>query len=244
MGVHYYPLVNKIMTKLHLFDSSEEIASLSSTPFPRPFITVAREPGSGGAPIAQQVAKQLSFQFVDEEIVKSIAESTQKREEIIAQVDEKSRDLIGDMVHSLLNKDYVNDIEYLKELVKIILAFATKGHVVILGRGSNFITPFARGLHVNVTAPYEVRVQRAMEYEGHSKRKAKSVIAKVEKEREKFVKQYLGHDLSKRNAYDLTLNTSAYSVNEAAHVVCEAFYHKFPAKTRYKAVFDRMKDKI
>ncbi len=244
MGVHYYPLVNKIMTRLKLFDNDEEIASLTQSPFPDPFITIAREPGSGGAPIAEAVAEQLNFEFIDEQIIESIADSTKKRSEIIEKVDERSRDQIQDMVHSLLNDEYVSDVEYLSELVKVILAFATQGHVVILGRGANFITPFARGLHVNVTAPYDVRVQRAMDYEGHTKERAKEIIAKVENERAKFVKQYMDKEIEKRNAYDLTLNTTYFSVEKAAETIVEAFYRKFPAKKRYRKVFDTVSKKL
>jgi hypothetical protein len=47
---------------------------------------------------------------------------------------------------------------------------------VILGRGANFITPFGKGLHVNITAPYFIRVRRAMDYEGLSEQQAKEVL--------------------------------------------------------------------
>lgn len=244
MGVHYYPLINKIMTRLRLFDRDEDIASLAQSSFPQPFITVAREPGSGGAPIAELVAEKLDYEFVDEQIIESIANSTEKRAGIIKKIDERSRNQIQDMVHSLLNDEYVSDVEYLSELVKVILAFATQGHVVILGRGANFITPFARGLHVNVTAPYDVRVQRAMDYEGHTKARAKEIIAKVEEERAKFVKQYMDKDIEKRNAYDLTLNTTYFDVGQAADTIIETFHQKFPQKKRYKQVIDSVARKL
>jgi cytidylate kinase len=104
-----------------------------------------------------------------------------------------------------------------------------------LGRGANFITPFARGLHVNIVAPYDVRVKRAMKYEGFNEEKAKEVIARVQKEREEFVKTYFKKDAKKSNAYDLTLNTTHYSIDEAVDVIMLAFRRKFPAFTRLKA---------
>jgi cytidylate kinase len=107
---------------------------------------------------------------------------------------------------------------------------------VILGRGANFITPFAKGLHVLVTAPYEVRVQRAMDFEGHNKKTAQKVIADVEEERSHFVKQYLQKDVDKKNAYDMILNTTYFQVDEARDVICEAFYRKFSRSVRYGAI--------
>lgn len=243
MALHYYPLINKILTTLRLRDTT--LASLaandltSDDSFVRPFITVAREPGSGGAPIARAVAKSLNFTFVDEQFIEEIARSTKKRKEVIRAVDEKSRGVIEDIVHSTLNAEYINDLKYVTELVKVILAYAHKGHVVILGRGANFVTPFAKGLHVNITAPYAVRVKRAMDYEGHSQEKAKEVIAETEDARKDFVRQYFRKDITKANSYDLTLNTTYLGVDGARDIILEAFYRKFPAAVRYTSMWKK-----
>ncbi|MDQ3008887.1 MAG: cytidylate kinase-like family protein [bacterium] len=240
MSLHYYPLINKVITTLNLRDK----LAFGSHPNPdeafrRPFITIAREPGSGGAPIARAVAEKLHFTCIDEQIIEEIAKSTKKRKEVIKAVDEKGRTAIQDIVHSLLNVDYVDDIKYVRELVKVVLTYAHQGHVVILGRGANFITPFAKGLHVNITAPYSVRVQRAMEFEGHTLDIAKDVIAENEQERKVFIKQYLKKDSSKCNAYDMTLNTTYFTVEQARDVIIEAFYRKFPRAVRYGAMFGK-----
>lgn len=234
MPVHYYPLINKILKRLQLQDSMlSSFLSQNESSFKKPFITIAREPGSGGAPIAKDVAERLGYEFIDEEIVEEISKSTKKRKMAISAMDEKSRTRIEDMVRSLVSSDYVSDIRYAKAMARVILAYAAKGNCVILGRGGNFITPFAKGLHVYVTAPYNLRVKRAMDFEGHSEKKAKKVIADVEKERQSFVKQYLDHDLNKKNSYDLVLNTSYYQVDEAAKVILEAYYQKFSRSVRY-----------
>jgi cytidylate kinase len=206
--------------------------------FPKPFITISRDPGSGGAPIAKRLAEKLNFKLVDKQIVGQIAKSIKKKKSVVESIDEKSRNQINDIVHSVLNKDYVDDYTYLSELTKIILAYAHEGHVVILGRGSNFICPFAKGLHVRVTAPYETRVNRAIEYEGFNQRKAREVIAKVEKERDKFIHQYFSKkkDYPKSRVFDLTVNTQNFDIEEAANIILEAFYTKFPMATRYKAI--------
>jgi cytidylate kinase len=217
--------VKENLNNLYSFENEEA--------FSRPFITIAREPGSGGVPIASAVAKKLGFECVDEQLIYDIATSTKKRREIIKTVDEKSRGRIEDMVHSMLNPDYIDDVKYITELSKVVLTYAHKGKVVIVGRGANFITPFAKGLHVNITAPYEIRVKRAMDHEGHSREKAVEVIETVEKERKSFVKQYLRKDASKINSYDLTLNTTYFNVNQASDLIIEAFYKKFSKLTRY-----------
>jgi len=238
MAIHYYPLITKVLNHLKIRD---KLAFIDRTglekDFAQPFITIAREPGSGGAPIAKAVADALGFKFIDEEIINDIARSTKKRKEIIQAIDEKSRTRIEDLVHSLLNSEYLDDLKYVTELVKVILTYAHEGQVVILGRGANFITPFAQGLHVNIRAPYKVRIQRAMEYEGLTEAQAKVVLGKTEKERQEFVKQYLRQDVTKGNSYDLTINTTYFNVQQARDIILQAFYQKFPRSARYKALF-------
>jgi cytidylate kinase len=237
MKMHYYPLINKVITSLKLRDSGLLPSHLSDdASFTKPFITIAREPGSGGAPIARLLAQRLGFTFIDDQIIEEIAKSTKKRKEIIKAVDEKSRTVINDVLHSLLNDEYVDDVKYVTELVRLILVYAHQGHTVILGRGANFITPFAHGLHVRITAPYEVRVQRAVHHEGFTEKKAKEVIANVEKEREQFVKQYLSKEAHKSNAYDLTINTTYLGMEDAVNIISEAFYNKFKRAARYKSI--------
>ncbi|MBT3249994.1 MAG: cytidylate kinase-like family protein [Candidatus Pacebacteria bacterium] len=237
MGIHYYPLINKIVKGLNLKDKSFLPAELSiEESFVKPYITVSREPGSGGAPIARLVAEKLGFNLVDEQIVREIAKSTKKRKEVIRAIDEKKRSAIDDMVQSLLNEDYVDDLKYVSELVRVLLVYAHQGHCVLLGRGANFVTPFAHGLHVRITAPYQVRVQRSIDYEGYTKQQAKKRIAEVEKERREFVKQYFNKNMTKSNSYDLTINTTAFDIEDSRDVIIKAFCHKFKRMDRYLAL--------
>lgn len=226
--MNYTPLVERFMTFFRVQEGLRLPDNVSvEDHFKKPFITIAREPGSGGAPIAKAVAEKLGFVCVDEQVSEEIARSTKLRKGLIQAVDEKNRTKVEDVVQSLLNPDYVDDVKYVTELTKVVLTYAMHGKAVIVGRGGNFLTPFAKGLHVNITAPYELRVQRAMDFEGYSRKKAEEVIAKVEKERKEFVRQYFRKDPSKINSYDLTLNTAYFSVDQARDLIIDAFERKF-----------------
>jgi cytidylate kinase len=182
MEMSYDALVNRVMTALRLRDRSAKRASqqplVAAERFSKPFITIAREPGSGGKLVGQEIAKRLGFTFYDEALVEEIAKSTKLRKNVVDQVDEKGRTALQDLIQGLVNPDYVSDITYFTTLCKVILSLAYRGNVVILGRGANFITPFAQGLHVRITAPTQVRVQRAMDYEGHPYPIAKEIVQK------------------------------------------------------------------
>jgi len=205
--------------------------------FEKPFITVSREPGSGGALIAQKVAEKLGFELIDKQIIEQIAKSTRKRKIIIRGIDEKARTSIEDLVHSFLNRDYVSDYKYIVELSKVILTYAHKGHVVILGRGANFITPDSKGLHVRITAPVEIRRIRAIKFDNLTAREARENIYKREKDRVNFIKRYFKKDAKRSSYYDLVVNTAYLNLDDAADLIVEAFYKKFSKAERYLGLF-------
>lgn len=238
MSLHYYPLINRLMSVMNvkdIFNFSRDHQVM----FTKPFVTVARQPGSMGRPIAKQVASRLGFHFLDEEIIDDIAESTKKRRAIIQAVDERSRSRINDMVHSFLNREYVDDFTYVKELTKVLLAHMYQGNVVIVGRGANFISPLEKGLHVNIVAPSDLRARRTMEFDEISFAEAKTQNTKLALAREGFIKQYFRKDVANCVNYDLTVNTANFSMDASTDIIVEAFYRKFPRLARYKALLTR-----
>ncbi|OGV96418.1 hypothetical protein A2W24_04810 [Microgenomates group bacterium RBG_16_45_19] len=223
----YNKIADRMFEQQHIVDHAAEINALEGLTF-KPFITVSRDPGSGGKPIAELVAKKLNFRFYDKDLIDDIAKSAEARTEIMKSIDEKERTLTEDFVHNLLNPEYITERHYIKHLCKVILTVARQGQVVILGRGSNFITPNAFGLHVRITAPYRVCVARAVEFERIPNQRAREVIRKTMAERSGFVKQYFGKDINVPKYYDLTLNTTYLNLNEAAAIIIKAFEQKFP----------------
>jgi cytidylate kinase len=230
----YQDLIAKTMTEMGLrrvkgADISDEpdalLKSLS------PIITVSRDPGSGGKPIAQALAKKLGFKFYDKELVDKIAKSAKMRRSLLDEIDEKGRTLMTDFVHQMLNPDYVSDIEYMRHLCKVVLSIAYKGKAVILGRGANFITPLASGFHVRIVAAKNVRIKRAMKYDGLTSSQAKKEIGKVEKDREDFIKQYFDEKIGDLDFYDMILNTTFYNIEQASKVIETGFRQKFTKGT-------------
>ncbi len=197
----------------------------------KPFITIARDPGSGGHPIGKLTAQKLGYNFYDDELVQQIAKSVKKRKKVIEKVDERTRNAIQDIVHSLFNPEYISDTAYIKHLTKTVLSLTSQGSCVILGRGSNFIAPRSDGLHVLITAPKQVRIKRAILYEKISHKVAKNRVEKITKERKDFVSQYFNKSYSNPKYYDLIINTDYYDINAASDLVIAAFRKKFPTIT-------------
>ena len=88
-------------------------------------ITISREMGSGGIPIAHKVAEKLGYQLIDGEMIMTAAEAYGLSPEAIEQADEKP----PHFVDTLDSKQFLD--LHLIEL--IILEAALKGNVVIYG---------------------------------------------------------------------------------------------------------------
>jgi len=234
---HFYGrLINKVLSsapfvRLKRSELQEETESPSGR-FKKPFITISREPGSGGNPVAYLVAKRLGFTLYDRKIIEDVAKNVHQRRALLESIDEHSRTAIDDIIHSTFNPDYVSDIRYIHSLSSIVLSAAIRGEVVILGRGANFITPFSKGLHVRICAPYLVRVERAVKFEHINREKAINVIRETDKKRKEFIRQYFGKDVSSPNYYDIVINTTSMTIENAASLVIEAFRNKFPKTAR------------
>ena len=200
------------------------------TPLFKPVITVSRESGSGGRPIAEMVATALKFELYDEKFIEDIAKSTKRRAELIRSIDEKARDMVTDVLQSVLNPEYISDMTYIRHAAKVVLSRAHKGKVVFLDRGANFIVPSETALRVRIQAPYSARVTWAIKHEGIDLARAKEVIRKFDIERKEFVRQYFGKPISNANFYDLVLNTTHMTLEDARDLVVLAFKKKFRIK--------------
>lgn len=245
MGNIYDKLVNRVFTSCQKVllkrDDLPETETDFLQQFRRPFVTVSREPGSGGKPVAKLVAKSLGFAFYDRQLITDLSQSTRKRSSLLKSIDEKKRTVIEDMVQGMFNPEYVSSLEYIQHLSSVILSAAIKGEVVILGRGAHLITPFEKGFHVRISAPYSVRVERAVKYEDISREEAIEKIKKIDSDRKEFISQYFSKDISNSNYYDLIINTTDMSIEAAAEHVILGIKNKFPeyAKQR-KQIFSKL----
>lgn len=233
MALDYHELVDKMMQSFMVREKAgNEADKPIPNSFPKPFITVSRDPGSGGRPIAKIVAQRLKFDFYDNRLLKEVSESAKIQERILEQIDERGRSLLQDITHQLINPDYVSDFKYLEALINVVLSLGYHGRAVIVGRGGNFILPEGKGLRVRITAPYEVRLQRAIYYETKTPTQARETIRRIDEDRHKFVKQYFNKNLEDPLHYDLVINTTFLDMDAAADLIEEAYFRKFPHQKR------------
>ena len=178
-------------------------------------ITISREMGSGGIPIAHMVAEKLGYKLIDGEAIMEAAVSYGLSPEAVEQADEKP----PHFVDTLDSKQFLD--LHLIEL--IILEAALKGNVVIYGRGGqDLLKDIGSVLRTRIIAPFEDRVERWAEREWLDPDRARFLVRKSDQQRAGFIKYYFDRDWEDCVHYDLVINTQRLSEETAVKIICNS----------------------
>jgi cytidylate kinase len=186
-------------------------------------ITVSRQLGSGGAHIAQQVAKQLGFRYVDREVLSRATEYLKSEEENLAFREERVSGFIEDLLRGYIygtpETAYVPppvlpvyDIELFRTEAAIIKRIADRYDAVIVGRAGFHVLRERPGLvKVFLHAPETSRISRVMEiYHMADPGEAAEMIKESDNSRRRFIDTVAGVEWTDARSYHLSLDT-AYS---------------------------------
>jgi cytidylate kinase len=117
----------------------------------------------------------------------------------------------------------ITDKRYLEMMSTIIREIAASGRVVILGRGSQMILrENPRVLNVLCVAPAEVRWMRIAEQDSVTVEEAKKRAAQRDQARAAFHRKFWKVDVEDPSLYDITIDTSRLSYDQAAEVIATA----------------------
>ncbi len=193
------------------------------TPAPPAFcITVSREAGANGAPIARAVAEELGWPIYDRELLERVAEHMGLRASLLEEVDERRKGWLRERLETLASSAPITQGAYAKHLFETLLALAAHGHCVIVGRGANLVLPPAATLRVRITAPRKERVRVLREQLNVGADEATRHLDKLDAERAAFVKDLFGKDNADAHCYDLVLNSARFSVKDCARIIVDA----------------------
>ncbi|HWB14367.1 MAG TPA: cytidylate kinase-like family protein [Pirellulales bacterium] len=185
-------------------------------------ITISRESGAGGAAVAREVGRLLGWPVYDRELLEQIAEQSGLRSELLETLDEKRSHWLVEILEALSGVSTMSGASYARHLAETILALASHGHCVIVGRGSTMIVPPKMSLRVRLVAALNDRTERICKRMGMGKVAAIEHVKSNDAHREGFVKDYFHRNVGDPHDYDLVINTSAFSVEQAARMIVEA----------------------
>lgn len=204
---------------------------LDSIQEPGPVITVSREMGCPGTKLTSELVLELNkrYKLKDEaawrwlakdRVQKIAAEKLGLPEEDIDYVFEaKRKGIMEEVLQSMSTKYYKSDRRIQNTVKSVIRSEASKGRVVILGRGGVAITrDIPLSLHINLEAPFEWRVVRIEEMYQFDTKAAQQYVREIDKKREE-IRTYFGGKGTDYTRFDITFNTMTLSIQEIVDII-------------------------
>ncbi len=192
-----------------------------------PYVLISRELGSGGRAVGALLAERLKWQVFDRQIVDEIARHAKIRQQLIETLDEHARGRLEEFIRDILGQEILAPESYLYHLRQILLALGHQGNVVIVGRGAQYVLPRQFGLCVWMVAPLELRIERVAKMEGITREAARSLIARTDAEREKFVLSHFQRRPRNPLDFDIMINTGLLSYEETTEILLGTLRSKF-----------------
>lgn len=183
-----------------------------------PFITISRQAGVGARSLAERLVDRLNenrrldppWSCWDRELVEKVAAEHNVAAELVEALDESDRSWLREFLAGLTVSDNQPSEEAVYRYVATtIRALAQVGRVVLVGRGSVFITQnLPGGVHVRLVAPLEVRVRNVQQELQIDERAALAEVRRQERNREAFYARYWPERQLTSELFHLTLNAA------------------------------------
>ena len=193
-------------------------------------ITLSRHFGAGGKTLGALVAKKLGYVFLDDEIIKLVAEKAGSGGWLDALDKEFGGKLLpyisglgpkGRMEMFLDDKKGgVDETISMDILQHLFLQIAQEGNAVIVGRGGQYLLRDHNDVfHVLLVADLEDRVQFMEERYNLSLKRALHVVNRQDKRRQNFYRLLGKVDYDQPDIYHLVLNMSKLSLEKASDLL-------------------------
>ncbi len=171
-------------------------------------ITIAREYGSGGRLIGEQLAKSLGIPFYDKELILLAAKKSGFSEEYIRKTEQMKS---ASFLYSLYMTSQVlpmSDQIFLLQS-KIIKEMAEKGPCVLVGRCADYVLrDMPNCMNVFIHAPLEERVRRASEDYGDVESGLEDYVRKQDKRRSAYYSYFSQNKWGSATHYHLCVNST------------------------------------
>ncbi|HIV87124.1 MAG TPA: cytidylate kinase-like family protein [Candidatus Pygmaiobacter gallistercoris] len=182
-------------------------------------VTIARENGSGGRVIGEQLADRLKVPFYNRALLRLASDESGISEQLFAKADEDARharlfriarDALRGEVIPPDRDDFVSNENLFRYQARIILELANTESCVIIGRCADYILKDHKNvLRIFIHAPLEDRVAIIMRRHNLSEEAARKEIARVDKRRANYYRTFTGSDWRDAGHYDLCLDSAA-----------------------------------
>ncbi|UFS72442.1 cytidylate kinase-like family protein [Geomonas sp. RF6] len=192
--------------------------------FMHPAITLTREFGCEGYPVAEKVQALLEaktgmpWAVMDKALLEAVARNHDLNEELLSNISSKNRFL--DDMFSTFSPRWKSDKDYYRLLCRQITLLAQKGNVILVGRGAAILTQNMENCyHFRIVAPMAFKVKSITRRCDVSTEEAYEMIETKQRRRDAFIRDFLGRDLGDPTLYHLIFNNARNSADRIAEII-------------------------
>ena len=199
-------------------------------------ISINREFGSMGRPIAKKISEILGIEYYDRDIVDQTAQELDMPASVIKHEEEKAAkqtvNPFSRMMFPLGKGTSHTQDKIFEAQQNIIKQFADKQSCIIVGRCSDFVlSDEPAAIHIYIYAPYDARVKNCVKDLNLTEEDAKKMIRSVDEARDNYHMHYAGFLPSDPKHKNIMVDSSVLGVEKTADFLVDFIRRKFELKT-------------
>ena len=186
-------------------------------------ITIARQFGGAGLPVAEKLAERLGIEYYNRDLVDRAAEELNiPAAEVLEEEELKNsgQDSIFEKLFPLGNGPGYKQDKIFAAQSHVIRWLSDRESCIILGRCSDYVLKsHENSLHVYLYADLEIRVKNCIEYLGLTEEQARKTIPKAEKARDNYYRHYTGYMQDDPGHKDLCIDTGRFGIDGTVDIL-------------------------
>ena len=192
-------------------------------------VTITRQFGSLGRPIARMVSENLGIEYYDRDIVEMTSKDLNLPVSAVSDVEESAKSAFFNMNYPLgMGTTSIQDSVFAVQK-KIIVDLAERESCIIVGRcADHILEDYKNIIHIFIYAPYEARLKNCVERLNMRPDEAKKMIASVDKARESYHRHYCGYVMSDKEHKHVMIDSSLLGVEGTCEILTEIIRKRFP----------------
>jgi len=190
----------------------------------KPAVTLSREFGCEGYPVAEKLQGLLEkgsgapWVVMDRALLEAVAKDHHLSSQVLDKLGDRNR-FLDDML-STISPHWKSEKDYYRLLSRQILALAQAGNVILVGRGASILTQqMSNCYHFRIVAPMSFKVNSFAARAGLAPVEAERMIHNRQRQRDAFLKDFLGRDVADPTLYHLLFNNARCSAGRIAALI-------------------------
>lgn len=182
-------------------------------------LAISREAGGQGKAIGEQVGQRLGWAVFDREALDHLLRDDAAKEETLAEVPPVAQGWIEAQIQALAAYPTFASNPQAVESARMLLALASLGEVVIIGRGAGFLLPAESTLHVQIVSPADERDAYLADWLRLPPEDAATERIARDTARRQLLAQFTDRDPADPLGYDLVLNSARLGVEACVMLI-------------------------